>query len=45
MFCISLISVAKVRQNMAQVLDTFRTSVDTKWTAEALWESVMWYDR
>ncbi len=45
MFCLSLISEAKMRQNMTQVLDTFWTSMDTKWTTNSLWESVMWYER
>lgn len=32
MFCLSLISEAKVRKMMVQMLDTFWTSVDTFWT-------------
>ncbi|MDR6463614.1 hypothetical protein J2783_002116 [Chryseobacterium sediminis] len=30
---------------MTQMLDTFWTSMDTKWTTDSLWESVMWYER
>jgi len=32
MFCLSLISEAKMRQNVTQVLVTVWTSMDTKWT-------------
>ncbi len=43
MFCLSLISEAKMRQSVTQVLVTFWTFMDTKKTMKALWESVMWY--
>lgn len=44
MFCLSLISEAKMRQSVTQVLVTFWTLKDTEWTREALWESVMGCD-
>lgn len=41
MFCLSLISEAKMRQKVTYVLVTFWTFKDTEWTLKALWESVM----
>lgn len=45
MFCLSLISEAKMRQMMTQVLGKTWTSMDRKWTGISLRKTVMRHGR